>query len=94
MSSPPPSAPTPTTTTRSSSTTPTILSSTSSSESSLHQNLETYPWSTDPEFQAGLTDILNNNSTSQPGPSQTEDLILHARCFYYTRYIAHQPPVP
>ena len=48
------------------------------------QEFEKYPWDTDAEFQAGLTAILGPDP-SAANPSQIKDLMLRARCFYYTR---------
>ncbi|MCJ1477291.1 hypothetical protein MMC13_005962 [Lambiella insularis] len=50
--------------------------------------LDTYPWSTDPEFQHGLRAILG----PPPSPSQAEQLTLRARCFYYSRK-HNTPPI-
>ncbi|KAL9638610.1 MAG: hypothetical protein Q9164_001442 [Protoblastenia rupestris] len=48
---------------------------------SIFQQLEAYPWSTDPEFQIGLRSILVSN----PAAEQAEHLTLRARCFYFAR---------
>ncbi|KAI9653198.1 MAG: hypothetical protein M1831_006156 [Alyxoria varia] len=55
-------------------------------------SLESYPWSTDTEFQSGLAAILG----PAPAPSdsaQTRDLTLRARCFYYARVFGLGEPV-
>ncbi|KAI4206982.1 MAG: hypothetical protein LQ346_000814 [Caloplaca aetnensis] len=44
-----------------------------------HQ-LESYPFSTDTEFQSGLSTILSSTSSQDP-----ELLTLRARCFYFSR---------
>ena len=48
----------------------------------LFQQLEDYPWHSDPEFQSGLQAILGPN----PSAEQAERLTLRARCFYFARY--------
>ncbi len=53
-----------------------------SSQASVFQQLEQYPWTSDPEFQSGLQAILGPN----PDPEQAEQLTLRARCFYFSRY--------
>ncbi|MCJ1259604.1 hypothetical protein MMC24_007443 [Lignoscripta atroalba] len=50
-------------------------------DSQLFQQLDTYPWDTDEEFQTGLRAILGPN----PSPEQAEQLTIRARCFYYSR---------
>ncbi len=54
-----------------------------SGENLIFQQLEEYPWTSDPEFQSGLQAILGPN----PVPDQAEQLTLRARCFYFSRYI-------
>ncbi|KAL8838026.1 MAG: hypothetical protein Q9170_002307 [Blastenia crenularia] len=51
------------------------------SPSSIYHQLESYPFTTDPEFQSGLSKILSSSSTSQ----NPEPLTLRARCFYFSR---------
>ena len=46
------------------------------------QQLEDYPWDSDPVFQSGLQAILGLN----PSKEQVEHLTLRARCFYLARY--------
>ena len=53
------------------------------SQSTIFAALEAYPWSTDIEFQSGLSSILSSSPTARP--SQIEHLTLRARCFYYAR---------
>ncbi|MCJ1450282.1 hypothetical protein MMC28_000612 [Mycoblastus sanguinarius] len=48
---------------------------------SMLQQLEHYPWASDPEFQSGLQAILGSNAS----PEQEEHLTLRARCFYFSR---------
>lgn len=47
---------------------------------SVFQRIESYPFSTDPEFQSGLSTILSSNPAQDP-----ELLTLRARCFYFAR---------
>ncbi|KAL8670522.1 MAG: hypothetical protein Q9168_004939 [Polycauliona sp. 1 TL-2023] len=49
-------------------------------ETWLFQRIELYPFSTDQEFQSGLSTILSSNPAKGP-----ELLILRARCFYFAR---------
>ena len=49
-------------------------------ETSVFERIESYPFSTDPEFQSGLSNILSSNATQDP-----ELLTLRARCFYFAR---------
>lgn len=61
-------------------TAPEVNSSPQDPDETLFQRLESYPFSTDKEFQSGLSSILASN------PSQSSSLlILRARCFYYSR---------
>ncbi|KAL9607864.1 MAG: hypothetical protein Q9167_007268 [Letrouitia subvulpina] len=54
---------------------------------STFQQLESYPWSEDAEFQIGFHAILESN----PDPQLVENLTLRARCFYYSR--KHNIPI-
>ncbi|KAL9045003.1 MAG: hypothetical protein Q9214_001903 [Letrouitia sp. 1 TL-2023] len=56
-------------------------------ETSTFQQLESYPWSEDVDFQTGFHTILESNPDSQ----QVENLTLRARCFYYSR--KHNIPI-
>ena len=47
----------------------------------LYNQLDTYPWSEDEEFQGGLRAILG----SVQDPSQVEHLTLRAKCYYFAR---------
>lgn len=49
-------------------------------ETSVFEQIESYPFSTDQEFQSGLSTILSSNPTQDP-----ELLTLRARCFYFAR---------
>ncbi len=46
----------------------------------IFRQLETYPFSTDTEFQSGLSTILASTSSQDP-----ELLTLRARCFFFSR---------
>ncbi|KAL9029479.1 MAG: hypothetical protein Q9196_002279 [Gyalolechia fulgens] len=50
------------------------------SSSSIYRQLESYPFSTDPEFQSGLSTIISTTPAQDP-----ELLSLRARCFYFSR---------
>ncbi|KAL8853332.1 MAG: hypothetical protein Q9221_001808 [Calogaya cf. arnoldii] len=49
-------------------------------ETSVFEQIESYPFSTDSEFQTGLSTILSSNPAQDP-----ELLTLRARCFYFAR---------
>ncbi|KAI9718621.1 MAG: hypothetical protein M1828_006629 [Chrysothrix sp. TS-e1954] len=55
----------------------------------LYQHLESYPWAGDSSFQSGLAAILGQSNGSEAmdnsDSARTDDLTLHARCFYYSR---------
>ncbi|ELR08815.1 hypothetical protein VC83_00748 [Pseudogymnoascus destructans] len=57
------------------------MSTESSNNEKLFQELDSYNWEKDAEFQAGLAAILGPN----PSPSQLRDLTIRARTFYYAR---------
>ncbi|KAI4185481.1 MAG: hypothetical protein L6R41_004121 [Letrouitia leprolyta] len=50
------------------------------SPSSIYRQLEFYPFTTDPEFQSGLSTIISSTPAQDP-----ELLSLRARCFYFSR---------
>ena len=52
------------------------------SDEAIFQQLESYPWNSDTEFQSGLQAILGPN----PTPEHAQQLELRARCFYFSRY--------
>lgn len=58
-------------------------SATGGQDEQLFQQLDTYPWDSDEEFQSGLLAILGPNPSSE----QAEPLTLRARCFYYSRHV-------
>ncbi|KAH0538386.1 hypothetical protein FGG08_005035 [Glutinoglossum americanum] len=47
----------------------------------LFEQVESYPWGQDADFQSGLEAILG----AGPSPEQTQELTLRARCYYYER---------
>jgi hypothetical protein len=55
----------------------------STADSSVYEQLDSYPWDSDQEFQGGLTAILGND----PPAEQASELTLRARCFYYQRLV-------
>ena len=57
------------------------------SNGGVFEQLEAYPWDTDPEFQSGLQAILSQS----PSPDQAQQLTLRARCFYFARYATAAP---
>ncbi|KAL9111562.1 MAG: hypothetical protein Q9227_004050 [Pyrenula ochraceoflavens] len=80
----------PTTTTTTTTTSP--PSSPSAHDPSLYSALSAYPFSTDPDFQAGLSSILSSSqdpttttTTTLDSQAKNLDLILQAQVFYYTR---------
>ena len=50
-------------------------------DEAVFQELESYSWDSDTEFQSGLKAILGPN----PTPDQAQQLTLRARCFYFSR---------
>jgi hypothetical protein len=55
----------------------------------IYEALERYDWDNDEKFQSGLRAILVNTTS----PEQAADLALHARCFYYARYVRNAVPL-
>ena len=51
------------------------------SDAAIFQQLESYSWDSDTEFQSGLQAILGPD----PTPEQAQQLELRARCFYFSR---------
>ncbi|KIX99327.1 uncharacterized protein Z520_04903 [Fonsecaea multimorphosa CBS 102226] len=61
----------------------------------IYTHLSRYPFSTDPEYQAGLATILGHQHTP-PTPEELHeksDLVLQAQCFYFSRKFHIMPPV-
>ncbi len=63
------------------STRPLGMATDSNDEANLFQQLDTYPWEADLEFQSGLVAILG----SDPSSEHADLLTLRAQCFYYAR---------
>ena len=53
----------------------------SSGDTAVFQQLDSYDWDRDNEFQTALASILRSATT----PEQTAHLTIRARCYYYTR---------
>ena len=64
-------------------------STTTTTSSADLQHLESYPWSSDPSFQAGLSAILETQGSRLDAP-QLEGLVARARCFYFLRYVINR----
>ncbi|KIW29026.1 uncharacterized protein PV07_04875 [Cladophialophora immunda] len=60
-----------------------------------YTHLSRYPFSTDPEYQAGLATILGHQDTPATPEELREksDLVLQAQCFYFSRKFHITPPV-
>lgn len=58
----------------------------------LFQNLSTYPFNSDAEFQSGLSAILGHpeRRASPEEIEQNGDLMLKAQCFYFARYVSYE----
>lgn len=54
---------------------------------SLFQQLKSYPFLTDREFASGLAIILGHPETpaTEAEISRTDDLVLQAKCFYFSK---------
>lgn len=50
-------------------------------DKAVFQQLDSYSWDSDAEFQSGLRAILGPD----PTPDQAQQLTLRARCFYFSR---------
>lgn len=59
------------------------------SENDLFQKLKSYPFDTDPEFAKGLSIILGHPETpaSDVEVRREDDLVLQAKCFYFSRCV-------
>ncbi|XHF99078.1 hypothetical protein AWENTII_002588 [Aspergillus wentii] len=62
----------------------------SPSESDIFGRLQSYPFITDLEFANGLSIILGHPNTpaSEAEINREDDLVLQAKCFYFSRYVA------
>ena len=65
------------------------MESSSFQPDTLFSSIRSYPFEKDPEFQKGLSLILGHSATDEEVNSD-DDLVLQAKCFYFSRYI----PVP
>ncbi|KAH8820563.1 hypothetical protein F5884DRAFT_54387 [Xylogone sp. PMI_703] len=59
----------------------TTESNSSIDNADIFNQLDTYPWDKDGEFQIGLSAILGSTTS----PAQIQELTLRARCFYLSR---------
>jgi hypothetical protein len=52
------------------------------------EQLKAYPFASDPEFANGLAIILGHAGTpaSEAEMSRDDDLVLQAKCFFFSRY--------
>ncbi|PYH98350.1 hypothetical protein BO71DRAFT_371273 [Aspergillus ellipticus CBS 707.79] len=59
------------------------------------ERLSSYPFSSDPEFAAGLSIILGHPGilASEAEISRNDDLVLQAKCFYFSRKEKLTPPL-
>ena len=55
------------------------------------RHLERYPWSADPNFQAGLSSIVASHGVGLNSP-ELEQLVVTARRFYFLRYVINHAP--
>ncbi|EFR01161.1 hypothetical protein MGYG_04165 [Nannizzia gypsea CBS 118893] len=76
------------------STDPAPTSSTSDSID-IYQTLSSYSFTEDPEFKLGLAVILGQPGTPATDEqiNRTGDLIIKAKCFYFSKKFAIQPPI-
>lgn len=53
------------------------------------QTLKSYPFAADAEFKLGLGAILGHsgNPATADEVNRTDDLVIKAKCFYYSRYV-------
>ncbi|KAL3483737.1 hypothetical protein BJX62DRAFT_70418 [Aspergillus germanicus] len=65
-------------------------------EIDLYERLRTYPFVTDREFATGLAIILGHPETpaSEEEISHDDDLVLQAKCYYFTRYVPGRQLLP
>ncbi|KAL2845802.1 hypothetical protein BJX68DRAFT_241671 [Aspergillus pseudodeflectus] len=65
------------------------------SESDVYERLRTYPFVTDREFATGLAIILGHPETpaSEEEISQDDDLVLQAKCYYFSRKANLESPL-
>lgn len=66
-------------------------------ENEIYEKLRYYPFHTDREFAKGLAIILGHPDTpaTETEIDRMDDLVLQAKCFYFSRYARkEQPPFP
>ncbi|KAK2871609.1 hypothetical protein FQN49_003012 [Arthroderma sp. PD_2] len=76
-----------------SSTDPTSTDSTNPTD--IYQKLSSYSFTADPEFKLGLAVILGQPGTPATDEqiNRTDDLVLKAKCFYFSKKFSIQPPI-
>ncbi|KAL2013422.1 hypothetical protein VTN00DRAFT_947 [Thermoascus crustaceus] len=64
-------------------------------ETSLFERVKSYPFSTDTEFRNGLAVILGHPNTpaTEDEIDREDDLVLQAKCFYFSRKESLTPPL-
>ncbi|GLI79055.1 hypothetical protein PoHVEF18_007378 [Penicillium ochrochloron] len=68
---------------------------TDSQSPSSFEQLKAYPFTSDPEFAKGLAIILGHADTpaSEAEMSRDDDLVLQAKCFFFSRKAKLTPPI-
>ena len=58
------------------------------SDIQVFERLQSYPFSSDPEFANGLSIILGHPETpaTEVEMNRDDDLVLQAKCFFFSRY--------
>ncbi|GBF60841.1 hypothetical protein TMEN_3297 [Trichophyton mentagrophytes] len=82
-------------------TSPTIASadpaptSSTSDSTDIYQRLSSYSFTEDPEFKLGLAVILGQPGTpaTDEQVNRTDELVMKAKCFYFSKKYAIQPPI-
>ncbi len=66
----------------------TLQTETPQHQTEVFEQLRTYPFTKDREFAAGLAIILGHPETpaSEEEIARDDDLVLQAKCYYFTRY--------
>ncbi|EEQ29087.1 hypothetical protein McanMca71_000864 [Microsporum canis] len=61
----------------------------------IYQRLSSYSFTADPEFKLGLAVILGQPRTPATDEqiNRTDDLVVKAKCFYFSKKFAIQPPI-
>ncbi|KAL4949937.1 hypothetical protein BDW69DRAFT_66065 [Aspergillus filifer] len=64
-------------------------------QTEIFERLATYPFTSDPEFSAGLATILGHPATpaSEEEIKRNDDLVLQAKCYYFSRKEKLSPPL-